>query len=47
MTTDDVIAPDDRVRMLRGKGVSDKGYEGNWRKWSTLLLKRWVAEVSS
>ena len=30
MTTDDVIAPGDRVRMLRAKGAFDKGYEGNW-----------------
>lgn len=28
----DVIAPGDRVRMLRTKGAFDKGYEGNWRE---------------
>ena len=28
----DVIAPGDRVRMLRAKGPFDKGYEGNWKE---------------
>ena len=31
-TAVDVIAPGDRVRMLRAKGAFDKGYEGNWRE---------------
>ena len=30
--TQSLIAPGDRVRMLRSKGAFDKGYEGNWKE---------------